>query len=817
MADDNPAEASAAKPEAKPVNCHICNKSFPHKGSLRRHWQSKHPVKKEEADASGTGQDGEAASTFDCELCKQSFPRQSSLTQHQRSKHGPPKPEAPATSATQAQAAEPKPEASAANEASTSAKQEDTNQGDKGQESKTTCSICNRSFSHRGALYQHKRTKHRTIKTDVETPTKEEYKAPDDEEKTIKCDVCDKLFTSRNSLRRHLKSKHASDKKGKGPAKSSEQGGKAAGSSKPVHATLKERHIAGSQRFKCPCCNENFPSEDTLMKHQAEQRLEAMRKVMENMALAASGMRVSNGQDGSDEESEEQESAEETATEEKKASNMHQCTLCDKSFRFKSALVQHGLIKHAVADDTVAESSGQGANATAAGKKAENVDGDEDEDKPYCQTCQKTFRHAKGLADHKLNKHGIVETEPTNSKQGVPENPTFRCRPCNKTFRLASALRQHQRDSHPEMHGPRYSEDDIMRQLLRMAVPPFGDDGDDDDYEDEDYEDNEDEDDPFSYPGRRGHPFDFPAGIQPGDIYDSDDPDFGYPGFSDNDGDEDDSDIDMDNERGPPTLCTHCNGYFPQMLLVAHQWHVHGISHPAVVDVQAKIAKDDSYGPKRTVCKGYPDPQNFPFFFEAKYFLRDCKYKNCGQDFETGTERINHEVEAHNRCITCEMYFQTPSALEKHQSKSKVVDTVVRDFDHWLEFAVPAQVHHEKQKEKAARNSNPNKNIDCITCDRRFEKASTMMKHVERGRCIPDVNEIDIFAVGQTLADRGAPCVRSGGFFCPICDKSYMVLSELIQHAEGDECSLNVLSGPLRELISLVMMDFMSMMMGHAS
>lgn len=91
-----------------------------------------------------------------------------------------------------------------------------------------------------------------------------------------------------------------------------------------------------------------------------------------------------------------------------------------------------------------------------------------------------------------------------------------------------------------------------------------------------------------------------------------------------------------------------------------------------------------------------------------------------------------------------------------------------------------------------------------------------MMKHVERGRCIPDVNEIDIFAVGQTLADRGAPCVRPGGFFCPICDKSYMVLSELIQHAEGDECNLNVLRGPLRKLISLVMMDFMSMMMGHA-
>ncbi|KAG4293711.1 hypothetical protein FPRO06_00296 [Fusarium proliferatum] len=699
MADDNPAEASAAKPEAKPVNCHICNKSFPHKGSLRRHRQSKHPVQKVEADTSETGQDGEAAITFDCAICKQSFTRQSSLTQHQRSKHGPPKPEAPATSVTQAQAAEPRAEGSAANEASTSAKQEDANQGDKGQESKTTCSICNRSFSHRGALYQHKRTKHRTIKTDVETPAKEEDKAPDDEEKTIKCDVCDKLFTSRNSLRRHLKSKHASDKKGKGPAKSSEQGGKAAGSSKPVHTTLKERHIAGSQRFKCPCCNENFSSEDTLMKHQAEQRLEAMRKFMENMAMAASGMRVSNGQDGSDEESEEQEPAEETATEEKKAPNMHQCTLCDKNFRFKSALVQHGLIKHAVADDTVAESSGQGANATAGGKKAEDVDRDEDEDKPYCQTCQKTFRHAKGLADHRLNKHGIVETEPTNSKQ--------------------------------------------------------------------------------------------------------------------DDDDEDDSDIDMDDDRGPPTLCTHCNEYFPQMSLVAHQWHVHSISHPAVVDVQAKIAKDESYGPKRTVCKDYPDANAFPFFFEAKYFLRECLF-SCGQSFETGTERMNHEVEAHNRCITCHAYFTTRSTLENHQSKSKVVDTIVRDFDHWLEFAVPAQVHHEKQKEKAARNSNPNKNIDCITCDRKFEKASTMMKHVERGRCIPDVNEIDIFAVGQTLADRGAPCVRPGGFFCPICDKSYMVLSELILHAEGDECNLNVLRGPLRKLISLVMMDFMSMMMGHA-
>ncbi|KAF5541063.1 zinc finger double-stranded RNA binding protein [Fusarium mexicanum] len=761
MADDNPGEASSAKPQGKPVNCNICNKSFPHKGSLRRHRQSKHAVKKDEAHTSEPGQDGEAASTFDCVLCQQTFPRQSSLTQHQRSKHGPPKPEAPDTSTTQTQtqAAEPQPEA---NDASTSAKQEDVKQDNKSQESKTTCSICNRSFGHRGALYQHKRTKHRTVKTDTDTPAKEDDKTPDAEEKTIKCDVCDKSFTSRNSLRRHLKSKHTSDKKGKGPAKSSAQDGNAAGSSKQVHTTLKERHNVGSQKFKCICCNESFPSEDTLMKHQAEQRQEAMRQVMENMAQVAFGMRVSNGQDGSDEEGEEQEPIEETAAEEKKVANMHQCTLCDKSFRFKSALVQHGLIKHAVADDTVAESSGQGASATAGGKKAGDVDED-DEDKPYCQTCQKTFRHAKGLTDHKLNKHGIVEAEPTDSKQGVPENPTFRCRLCNKTFRLATALRQHQRDSHPEMHRPRYSEDDIMRQLLRMAVPPFGRDGDDDDDdyedEDEDYEDYEDEDDPFSYPGHGGfgrHQFDFPAGIQPGDIYDSDDPGYGYPGFSDDD-DDDDSEFGMENDRGPPTLCTHCNENFPQMALVAHQWHVHGISHPAVVDVQAKIAKDESYGPKRTVCTGYPNAKEFPFFFEIKYFLRDCQF-SCGQSFETGTERMKHEVEAHNRCITCETYFQTRATLENHQAKSKVVDTVVRDFDHWLEFAVPAQVHHEKQKAKAARN--PGKNIDCIICERKFDKASTMMKHVENGRCIPGVNEMDIFVLGQKFAEAGASCTR---------------------------------------------------------
>ncbi|KAL9574144.1 hypothetical protein ACKAV7_001659 [Fusarium commune] len=750
MADDNPTEASSAKPEAKPVNCNICNKLFPHKGSLRRHRQSKHPVKREEADAPEPEQDGQAASTSDCTLCKQSFPRQSSLRQHQRSKHGPAKPEVPDASATQTQAAEHKPQDSAANEASTSAKQEAVKQDDKDQQSKITCSICDRSFNHRGALYQHKRTKHRTVKTDTETPAKEEDKIPDAvEAKTISCDVCNKSFTSRNSLRRHLKSKHTSDKKGKRPA----QDDHAAGSSKKVHATLKEGHTAKSQK-------------------ETSRRDET---VMENMTLAASAMRVSTGQDDSDEESVEQEPIEETATEEKKASNMHQCTLCDKGFRFKSALVQHGLIKHAVAGHTAAESSGQGANATAGGKKAEDVDEDEDEDKPYCQTCQKTFRHAKGLGDHKLDKYGIVETETTsNSKQDVPENPTFRCRP----------------------------------------FPPFGDD-DDHDYEDEDFEDS---DDVFSYPGHRGfgrHQYEFPAGILPGDIYDSDD--FDYPGFEDEDDDDDvDSDSDVEIERGPPTLCTHCNKSFPQMLLVAHQWHAHGISSPAVVDVQAKIAKDDSYGPKRTVCKSYPNAKDFPFFFEAKYFLRDCNYKNCGQSFETGTERINHEVEAHNRCITCEMYFKSRSALEKHQSKSKVVDTVVRDFDHWLEFAVGTRAHEDKQKEKAARNPNPSKNIDCITCERKFEKASTMMKHVENGKCIPDLTEMDIFVLGQRLAEQRAPCVKLGGFFCPICNRSYMVLSELIQHAEGDECSLNVLSGPLQELISLLMMDFMNMAMGHA-
>ncbi|KAF4956025.1 hypothetical protein FGADI_4198 [Fusarium gaditjirri] len=817
MADDNPTEASSAKPEAKVVNCNICNKSFPHKGSLRRHRQSKHLVKKAEADADApvAEQDGEAASTFDCTLCKQSFPRQSSLRQHQRSKHGPAQPDTSDTHITKTPVAETRPEVSAANGASTSVKEEAVNQDEKGQQSKITCSVCDRSFNHRGALYHHKKTKHRTLKTDTETPAKKENKTPDGAEaNSISCDVCNKSFTSRNSLRRHLKSKHTSDKKGKGPA----QADHAHGSSKKAHTTLKERHILGSQKHKCVCCNESFPSDDALVKHQSERRLEAMRQVMENMAMAASGRRVSTGQDGSDEESQEQEPIEETATEEKEASNIHQCTLCDKTFSFKSALVQHGLIKHAVADSTVAESSGQGANATAGGKKAEDVGVDED-DKPYCQTCQRTFRHAKGLADHKLNKHGIVEAE-TTSKQGVPENPTFRCRPCNKTFRLVSALRQHQRDSHPEMHRPRYSEDNIMRQLLRMAVPPFGDDDGGDDYEDDDYEDNSD--DPFSYPGHSGfgrHQFDFPAGIQPGDIYDSDDPGFGYPGFSDEDydDDDDDSDIDLENERGPPTLCTHCNESFPQMSLVGHQWHAHGISCPDVVDVQAKIAKDESYGPKRTVCKSYPDTEDFPFFFEAKYFMRDCSYKNCGQSFETGTERIDHEVEAHNRCITCEMYFKTMSALEKHQSKTKVVDTVVRDFDHWLEFAVGTRAHEAKQREKAARNPDPDKNIDCITCERKFEKASTMMKHVENGRCIPGVNQMDMFALGQILAERGAPCVKMGGFCCPVCDRSYMVLSELIQHAEGDECSLNVLTGPLQQLISLLMMEFMDMIMSHIS
>ncbi|KAH7494168.1 hypothetical protein FOMA001_g1812 [Fusarium oxysporum f. sp. matthiolae] len=105
------------------------------------------------------------------------------------------------------------------------------------------------------------------------------------------------------------------------------------------------------------------------------------------------------------------------------------------------------------------------------------------------------------------------------------------------------------------------------------------------------------------------------------------------------------------------------------------------------------------------------------------------------------------------------MYFKARSALEKHQSKSKVVDTVVGDFDHWLEFAVGARAHEDKQKDKAARNPNPSKNIDCITCERKFKKASTMMKHVENGKCIPELTAMDIFVLGQRLAERGAPCM----------------------------------------------------------
>ncbi|KAM5379168.1 hypothetical protein ACJA88_005728 [Fusarium oxysporum] len=91
--------------------------------------------------------------------------------------------------------------------------------------------------------------------------------------------------------------------------------------------------------------------------------------------------------------------------------------------------------------------------------------------------------------------------------------------------------------------------------------------------------------------------------------------------------------------------------------------------------------------------------------------------------------------------------------LGKHQSKSKVFDTVVGDFDHWLEFAVGARAHEDKQKDKAARSPNPSKNIDCITCERKFEKASTMMKHVENGKCIPELTAMDIFVLGQRLAE----------------------------------------------------------------
>ncbi|KAF9779362.1 hypothetical protein IL306_001907 [Fusarium sp. DS 682] len=672
MADDNAATALSSKPEAKPVNCHICNKSFPHKASLRRHRQSKHPVSK--TDNAESGQDGQPANTFNCTLCNQSFPHRFSLRQHQRSKHTPAKPETADASAARSEAAvgsNSQPQGSSANEASASVKQEDA-KDTKDQENAVICTICDRSFNSRSALAQHKRNKHGAVKTDASAQQEiKDQKVV--ETKTSSCPVCDRPFVSRNAMRSHLRSKHAPEKKGKHRADGTEKKGKrrADASAQEVNAKEEEENHDGFVDLNCQFCNKDFPSFAELSRHQRKDHIAKLREKIFSEGMFADGDKS----EDTDQEDVQLETTNESATQETKTSSMHQCTLCDRSFRFKSALVQHGLIKHAVADDTVAESSAQGANTNAATTEKKAADDDEEDEKPYYK------------------------------------------------------------------NGRYYGESD--------------------------YEGS----DPYSqYERAGGYQYDFPAGIQAGDI-DEDvyDRDFRRPVWELSDSDDDLPDLEGEDEddaesEGPPSLCTYCNKSFPLIKFEPHQFYAHGIRSPTIIDVQNKVEKDTSYGPRRTVCKMYP--KDFPFFFETTYFLRDCHYKNCGQSFETGTERINHEVEAHNRCITCELYFRSEAELRKHQSNSKVVETVSRDFDHWLEFAISTVAKETEDKAKAAqrqaRNPDPNKKIECITCERKFEKASEMMQHVEGGGCDICVDEMDIAAIAQNLFNHGGPCVKRG-------------------------------------------------------
>ncbi|KAF4447890.1 hypothetical protein F53441_8640 [Fusarium austroafricanum] len=718
------------------------------------------------------------------------------------------------------------------------------------------CNICNKPFGHKSALNKHLQRKHSSTKEDTNAPVtqgdaKQEQKDKDQDAKAkaIVCDICNKEFYRQSGLQKHNKAKHTSTEADSGaPAKQGD-------TKQPTKGQDPE-----AKAFVCGTCNKTFGSKFALRQHketkhgtakpnaanapakQEDANEDAKEKDKDDareddkiVAGAVTGvvagvvagslfshliLEDAKDQDAPETIAEPDVSQDPTKQEEPEPENKgaagpkgHGCTLCDKTFRFKSALVQHLQIKHASesTQKDPTENSVQGANTNVPksekrGKESEEVD------KPFCKACNKTFRHARGFEDHMWNKHGIVSAKVTEDlfKQEIQEardSTGFKCLLCNKSFSGENGLREHNLAKHPDKYQREMDRllQDLLNPLRRSRGPDVEDRHatrwGDHPYHESDFEHDGNDDD--EYYEDSDMEWEYEKYYE--DLH-------SYPDEFDMSG-SDMSDDELDYQEEKATLsCMICNApaRYRKYELMLHQWHIHSIMTPEINDVQHKMIRDDGYGRHRTVCKEYP--AEFQIFFEMDYFLRDCGYDDCKTTFESGTESYNHEIEVHNRCITCELYFADKATLNAHQTRSKKVETVRRNFEEWLERAV-SKVDSEaalktKWDRKRAKQADPESTVDCIGChSRKFRKASEMMEHVEFGECKRSGSPSTIpWAVRAKAGKLGRKFYEGDHFKCPTCEDKFDYLTELVKHAESKKCGLQVFSGPLKELISNLML-----------
>ncbi|KAG9508113.1 hypothetical protein J7337_001674 [Fusarium musae] len=434
-------EDSVEQPEAKLPTCNICNKSFPHKNSLRQHLeQAKH------AFTSDPGE--EVAKRLRCTMCTRSFNKEYWLRKHMWTKHVSKVP----ASVKPAEDAKPSPSSqNPAVDSDVPIQQEDLKQEDQDQDSVPTvfsCPVCSKTFNGQFGLDQHTEANHNSKP----------------QEGRINCKLCRKSFVDGSALQQHHRDTHNQKEK----------------TSKP-----------SPQRFKCDFCNSIFHHFDLLEQHVIRHNLwsddgpvviykcDFCPKTFYSYDELDEHMRTtyrfnspnswdSDGQTDEEEDYEEdyedsEESEEESDGEDYDESNENEAGESDEENNEES-------------DEENDEESNEGNEESdkesvpdlveTTGKTSGEKLAAELPPPPFkCQDCDEAFYYTAALGEHQeMFAHGPMATR-EKKPEPVAEPPAheFKCRDCDEAFHHFIMLLEHQEKAG---HGP------LMKSVEKPVEKP---------------------------------------------------------------------------------------------------------------------------------------------------------------------------------------------------------------------------------------------------------------------------------------------------------------------------------------------------------
>ncbi|KAG5787415.1 hypothetical protein H9Q69_013522 [Fusarium xylarioides] len=708
-----------------------------------------------------------------------------------------------------------------------------------------TCNICNKSFTHKNLLRQHReQTKHASTDTDdaESDPGKE---VP----KRFGCTMCNRSFKKMYWLVKHERSKHAlkvPDASVK-PAEDAKPSPEVQNSAVDSDASIKQEDLKQEDQdqdseptvFSCPVCDKTFNGQSGLDQHkQAKHNPE-----QQEGKINCEWCRKSFVNDRA-------------LQNHHKDTHIQVCTYCKKVFLTKVALEEHK------------RRSGHTERKTEPAR-IQNIRQKEKASEPSpqrfkCDFCNSSFHHFDLLEQHVIRHNLWSDDGPVT---------IHKCDFCPKTFYSYDELEEH------------------MRTTYRFSSPnPWDTDwqSDEEDYE-EDYEENYEDSDEQS----DGEDSD------ESNEEEAEDNDEENTEESDEENDEEndeesneENEEESDKESVPdlvehtgensaeklaaklppaPFKCQDCDEtfYYTAALEEHQEMFAHGpmairektpepVKGPPPPHIQCRDCDEAFYFQamlrehEEKIRHGpFMDPKKKPV---EKPTIEDkaknasisvFKCPDCGRLYRNVKPFLDHMDDNHGRlpwypnkhltkvtpekadapfkkvtsgfrCMPCNEPFRNQDLLTKHwetvhkdswwalfdqdnMSDESLSYSDLQNFDNYDEDDMLDDLR-EINSWSSKKNT-----IPCITCWKKFKTTSQMVKHVETRGCHSYINASSIkWAIDRSNQSVVTRCYSDDKFQCPGCEASFNSLSSMIRHAEGDKCSAKVTRDPLKAFMTEV-------------